>query len=45
MITCWDNPGYTVGRVSLNLGKQSSVGVIGTNGNAFSDAENSLGRL
>lgn len=38
----WDNPGYTVGRISRNLGKQSSVGIIGTNGNAFSDDDNSL---
>jgi hypothetical protein len=38
----WDNPGYSVGRISLNLGKQSSFGIIGTNGNAFSDASNSL---
>ena len=38
----WDNPGYTVGRISRNLGKQSSVGIIGTNGNAFSEADNSL---
>ena len=38
----WDNPGYTVGRVSFDIGKQSSVGVIGSNGNAFSDAGNSL---
>ena len=38
----WDNPGYTVGRISLNLGKQSSIGLIGTNGNAFSDAGNTL---
>jgi hypothetical protein len=38
----WDNPGYTVGRVSLDLGKQSSVGIIGTNGNASSDATNSV---
>ncbi len=38
----WDNPGYTVGRVSFDIGKQSSVGVIATNGNAFSDAGNSL---
>jgi len=38
----WDNPGYTVGRVSRNLGKQSSIGFIGTNGNAFSDMNNSL---
>ena len=38
----WDNPGYTVGRISKNFGKQSSIGVIGTNGNAFSAASNSL---
>jgi hypothetical protein len=38
----WDNPGYTVGRVSRNLGKQSSIGIIGTNGNAFSGAGNFL---
>jgi hypothetical protein len=38
----WDNPGYTVGRISGNLGKQSSIGIIGTNGNAFSGLKNSL---
>jgi len=38
----WDNPGYTVGRISRNFGEQSSIGIIGTNGNAFSDAVNSL---
>jgi hypothetical protein len=38
----WDNPGYTVARISRNLGEQSSIGFIGTNGNAFSDLENSL---
>lgn len=38
----WDNPGYTVGRVSRNFWKQSSIGVIGTNGNAFSGVTNSL---
>jgi len=38
----WNNPGYTVGRISYNIGKQSSLGIIGTNGNAFSDASNSL---
>ena len=37
-----DNPGYTVGRISRNFGNQSSIGIIGTNGNAFSDAANSL---
>jgi len=38
----WDNPGYTVGRISYNLGKQSSIGLIGTNGNAISEDNNSL---
>ncbi len=38
----WDNPGYTVGRLSRNLGKQSTIGIIGTNGNAFSGETNSL---
>ncbi|MBK7626202.1 MAG: carbohydrate binding family 9 domain-containing protein [Bacteroidales bacterium] len=38
----WDNPGYSVGRISRNLGKQSSIGLIGTNGNAFSDLKNTL---
>lgn len=38
----WDNPGYTAGRISRNIGKQSSIGVIGTNGNAFSADENFL---
>lgn len=38
----WDNPGYTVGRISRNIGKQSSIGVIGTSGNAFSELENNL---
>ncbi|HOW41799.1 MAG TPA: DUF5916 domain-containing protein, partial [Bacteroidales bacterium] len=38
----WDNPGYTVARISRDLGKQSSVGIISTNGNALSDADNSL---
>jgi hypothetical protein len=38
----WGNPGYTVGRISRNFGKQSSIGVIGSNGNALSDAGNSL---
>lgn len=38
----WDNPGYSVGRISRNIGKQSSIGLIGTNGNAFSDLKNTL---
>jgi len=38
----WDNPGYSVGRISRNIGKLSSIGVIGTNGNAFSGSDNSL---
>jgi Domain of unknown function (DUF5916) len=41
----WDNPGYTVGRISRNIGKQSSIGFIGTNGNAFSNLGNSLAGL
>jgi hypothetical protein len=41
----WDNPGYTVGRISRNLGKQSSLGIIGTNGDAFSDLNSSLAGL
>ena len=38
----WDNPGYTVARISRDIGKQSSLGVIGTNGNALSASNNSL---
>jgi len=38
----WGNPGYTVGRITRNFGKQSSIGLIGTNGNAFADLNNSL---
>jgi hypothetical protein len=41
----WDNPGYTAGRISRNFGKQSSLGLIGTNGDAFSDVNNSLAGL
>jgi len=38
----WDNPGYTIGRVTRNFGKQSSLGVIGTYGNSLSSADNGL---
>jgi hypothetical protein len=38
----WDNPGYSVGRISRNIGKQSSIGIIGTSGNALADVDNSL---
>jgi hypothetical protein len=38
----WDNPGYSVARISRNLGKQSSIGIIGTNGNTYSGSDNSL---
>jgi hypothetical protein len=38
----WDNPGYTVGRISRNFWKQSSIGLIATNGNAFSEMNSSL---
>jgi hypothetical protein len=38
----WDNPGYTIGRISRNFGKQSSIGFIGTNGNALAGLKNTL---
>ena len=38
----WKNPGYTVARISRDIGKQSSIGLIGTNGNALSEGNNSL---
>jgi hypothetical protein len=38
----WSNSGYTVGRISRSFGKQSSIGFIGTNGNAYSELNNSL---
>jgi hypothetical protein len=38
----WDNPAYTVGRITRNFGKQSSLGLIGTYGNALSEDENGL---
>ena len=38
----WKNPGYTVARVTRNFGKQSSIGLIGTNGNAMSEGDNGL---
>ncbi len=38
----WGNPGYTAGRISRNFGRQSSIGIIATNGNAFSEVTNSL---
>ena len=38
----WDNPGYTVGRITRNFGRQSSFGILGTQGNALSDKENGL---
>jgi hypothetical protein len=41
----WDNPGYTIGRVTRNFGKQSSIGVIGTHGNALSADDNGLAGL
>ncbi len=36
------NSGYTVGRITHNIGKQSSIGIIATNGNAFSEFSNTL---
>lgn len=41
----WENPGYNVARISKNIGKQSSIGFIGTGGNAFSEVENYLAGL
>ena len=38
----WDNPGFSVGRISRNIGKQSYLGIIATDGNALSDLKNSL---
>jgi len=38
----WNNPGYTVGRITRNFGKQSSIGILGTHGNALSDEDNGL---
>ncbi|NMB51064.1 MAG: hypothetical protein GX999_01915, partial [Bacteroidales bacterium] len=38
----WDNPGYTAGRIMRTFGKQSSIGLIATNGNALTDNANSL---
>ena len=37
-----DNRNFTVARVTRNIGNQSYVGFIGTNGNALSDAGNQL---
>jgi hypothetical protein len=37
-----DNKSYSVARLSHNLGKQSSVGVIGTYGNSLADSDNML---
>jgi hypothetical protein len=39
----YGNSQLSVGRISHNLGKQSSVGIIGTWGNALSTNENKLG--
>jgi hypothetical protein len=38
----WDNPGYSAGRITRAFGKQSSVGLIATSGNALNEASNSL---
>ncbi len=37
-----DNSGYSVTRITRNLGKQSSIGIIGTDGNSFAVEDNSL---
>ena len=39
----YGNSNLSVGRISHNLGRQSSVGVIGTWGNALSNVENMVG--
>lgn len=38
----FDNPGYTVGRLSRNIGRQSLIGLIGSSGNAINEDANSL---
>ncbi|HQG62537.1 MAG TPA: DUF5916 domain-containing protein, partial [Bacteroidales bacterium] len=38
----WDNPGYTAGRITRVFGRQSSIGLIATSGNALNEASNSL---
>lgn len=39
----YGNSNLSVGRISRNIGRQSSVGVIGTFGNAVSDSKNRVG--
>ncbi len=39
----YGNSNLSVGRISHNLGRQSSIGVIGTWGNTLSDVENMVG--
>jgi len=41
----YGNSHLSVGRISRNIGKQSSVGVIGTWGNALSSADNLVGGM
>ncbi len=41
----WENSGYSITRLSRNIGKQSSIGFIGTNGNTFSELGNSVAGL
>ena len=41
----WDNKGYSVARISRNIGKQSYIGMIGTHGNSFGKDRNALGGL
>ncbi|MGC9343830.1 MAG: DUF5916 domain-containing protein, partial [Bacteroidales bacterium] len=41
----WDNPGYSVGRISRFIGKQSYIGMILTDGNSLGDASNTLAGL
>lgn len=39
------NKSFSVARVSRNLGNQSSIGIVGTRGNALSDHDNLLGGI
>jgi hypothetical protein len=41
----YGNSNLSVGRISRNIGKQSSVGVIGTWGNALSNVDNLVGGM
>lgn len=38
----WSSIGYSIARVSRNIGKQSYIGVIGTHGNSLNERNNGL---